>query len=69
MDVLIKDLLDLFEVKENILEKDYLPDFYLCDEDIYLEHFGVNRQCKALWLSKKEAQKYSDGIKWKRNSN
>ncbi len=67
MDVLINDLLDLFEVKENILEKDYLPDFYLCDEDIYLEHFGVNRQCKALWLSKKEAQKYSDGIKWKRS--
>ena len=67
MDVLVNDLLDLFEVKENILEKDYLPDFYLCDENIYLEHFGVNRQCKALWLNQKESQKYSDGIKWKRN--
>ena len=67
MDVLVNDLLDLFEVKENILEKDYLPDFYLCDEDIYLEHFGVNRQCKALWLNQKEAQKYSDGIKWKKS--
>ena len=67
MDVLVNDLLDLFEVSENIIEKDYLPDFYLCDEDVYLEHFGVNKECKALWLNEKEAQKYSEGMVWKRN--
>jgi len=64
---LIDNLLDVLEIKKEVIEKDYLPDFYLCDEEIYLEHFGVNRECKALWLSKKEAEKYSEGIKWKRN--
>lgn len=67
MDDLLSNLVDIFEIKEHVVETDYLPDFYLCDENIYLEHFGVNRNCQALWLNDEESQKYSDGIKWKRN--
>lgn len=47
--------------------KQYRPDFYLPDYDIYIEHFGVNKNNKAPWLSKIEEQKYIDGIEWKRN--
>lgn len=65
-DIIVDDMVDLFEIKEYFIEKDYLPDFYLPDDNIYLEHFGVNRQCKALWLRESEAKKYSEGIKWKR---
>lgn len=66
IDIMLEDLMDLFEIKDHVLEKDYHPDFYLTNENIYLEHFGVNRDCQALWLKEKDAQKYSDGIKWKR---
>lgn len=45
----------------------YKPTFYLPEYDIYLEHFGVNRNCQALWLNKKECQEYKEQITWKRN--
>lgn len=48
------------------LRKAYRPDFYLKDYDIYLEHFGITRDNTVPWLSPIEAQKYLDGIKWKR---
>ena len=38
--------------------KSYNPDFYLPDYDIYLEHFGLDEDYRALWLSKKEEEKY-----------
>ena len=47
--------------------KQYRPDFYLPDYDIYIEHFGINRSNKTPWLSKIEEKKYIDGIKWKRD--
>ena len=31
--------------------KPYHPDFYLPEYDIYLEHFGINREGKLPWLS------------------
>ncbi len=46
--------------------KMYTPDFYLTDYDIYLEHFGINEKGKAPWLSQVEAQKYTEGMEWKR---
>ncbi len=49
------------------LRKRYRPDFYLTDYDIYLEHFGINKDFSAPWLSYVEEQKYLEGIRWKRD--
>lgn len=46
--------------------KAYRPDFYLPDYDIYIEHFGINREGKLPWLSPIEEKKYQEGIAWKR---
>ncbi|MBR5623810.1 UvrD-helicase domain-containing protein [bacterium] len=46
--------------------KAYRPDFYLSGYDIYLEHFGVDREGRAPQLSRAEELKYQDGMKWKR---
>ena len=46
--------------------RQYHPDFYLVDYDIYLEHFGINEQGRAPQYSKIEEQKYLEGIKAKR---
>lgn len=46
--------------------KNYKPDFYLTDYDIYLEHFGISKDFKVPWLSPVEEKKYLDGIEWKR---
>lgn len=48
------------------LRKNYRPDFYLTDYDIYLEHFGVTKDFRVPWLSPVEERKYLDGIQWKR---
>ncbi|RSK27634.1 hypothetical protein EJF36_12520 [Bacillus sp. HMF5848] len=47
--------------------RQYRPDFYLPDYDMYIEHFGVNEHMKTPWLSKVEEAKYVDGMKWKRS--
>jgi DNA helicase-4 len=36
----------------------YNPDFYLPDYDIWLEHFGVNKNGEALWLPPFEREQY-----------
>ena len=60
------DLEDLFEVQE-VYTENYKPDFYLPENEIYLEHFGVsNRNCHALWLDELGCKKYKEGIAWKR---
>lgn len=46
--------------------KVYRPDFYLPDYDIYIEHFGVNKNGKLPWLSNIEEKKYLEGMAWKR---
>lgn len=45
----------------------YRPDFYLPEYGIYIEHFGVNEQVKAPWLSEIEEAKYIEGMDWKRS--
>lgn len=50
----------------NEARRQYKPDFYLPDYDIYLEHFGINKNMKTPWLSEIEEIKYLDGIQWKR---
>lgn len=46
--------------------KVYRPDFYLPDYDIFIEHFGVNKNGKLPWLSDIEEKKYLEGMAWKR---
>ncbi|MDD2286715.1 MAG: UvrD-helicase domain-containing protein [Paludibacter sp.] len=50
----------------DITKKPYRPDFYLPEYDLYLEHFGVSSDGTVPWLSKEEAEKYIEGMKWKR---
>lgn len=42
----------------------YLPDFYLPEHDIYIEHFGVDREGNTAPYI--DAIKYQEGIRWKR---
>ena len=46
----------------------YCPDFYLPEYDIYIEHFGINRNGKTPQYTKEEEQMYLEGIKWKRET-
>ncbi|NCC15926.1 MAG: hypothetical protein EOM28_06195 [Clostridia bacterium] len=52
--------------QQDRFRKQYTPDFYLTDYEIYLEHFGISRDNRVPWLSKIEEKKYLDGVKWKR---
>ena len=52
---------------ESNYRKNYRPDFYLPDYDIYIEHFGINKDYKSPWLSEIEEKKYIEGIYWKRD--
>jgi len=51
---------------DNKTWKRYRPDFYIKDYDIYLEHFGIDKNYRCRWLNEIEEKKYLDGIKWKR---
>lgn len=44
----------------------YRPDFYLKDYAIYLEHFGVDENNRAKWLTPFNEQKYVAEMEWKR---
>lgn len=46
--------------------RSYKPDFYLTDYNIYIEHFGIDRQGNLPWLSPIEEEKYKAGMAWKR---
>lgn len=48
--------------------RNYTPDFYLPDYDIWLEHFGVNENNQVPWLSEFEGRKYVEEMKWKRET-
>lgn len=47
------------------LRRQYKPDFYLKDYDIYLEHFGIDK--KGNTAPGINRHKYMQGINWKRN--
>ena len=51
---------------EHNYRKVYRPDFYLPQYDIYIEHFGINKDFKAPWLSEILEKEYIEGIRWKR---
>lgn len=63
----IKEFINLIGIKESEINREYTPDFYLPDYDIYHEHFGVNRNCEAKFIEGEESKKYTEGIKWKRS--
>ncbi len=44
----------------------YRPDFYLKDYNIYLEHFGVDENDRAKWLTPFNEQKYVEEMELKR---
>jgi DNA helicase-4 len=46
----------------------YRPDFYLTDYDLYIEHFGVDENNRAKWLSDFNEQKYIEEMQMKRES-
>lgn len=46
--------------------RQYKPDFYLPEYDIYIEHFGINEKGRCPQYSKIEEIRYLEGIKWKR---
>ena len=48
-------------------KKSYRPDFYLPKYDIYLEHFGIDKDGKLPWLPPVEEKKYQEEMEWKRN--
>jgi DNA helicase-4 len=46
----------------------YRPDFYLTKYDIYIEHFGVNEDNRATWLTPYNEQKYLEEMQLKRDT-
>ena len=46
----------------------YRPDFYIKDYDIYLEHFGVDENNRAKWLTPFNEQKYVEEMELKRKT-
>ncbi|MDO5860749.1 UvrD-helicase domain-containing protein, partial [Methanobrevibacter sp.] len=66
MDDISGNMFELLEIKEHVKLYNYTPDFYIKDNDLYLEHFGVNRDCNALWRDEEGQKEYRDGIYWKR---
>lgn len=47
--------------------RQYKPDFYLPDYNIYIEHFGINENGRCPQYSRIEEMRYLQGIKWKRD--
>ena len=56
-----------YEVETSTIDRrQYMPDFYLTDYGIYLEHYGVDRNGNSLQYSEEESEKYKAGMMWKR---
>jgi len=56
-----------YEIPTATAEKrQYLPDFYLTDYGIYIEHYGINKEGKTPQYSSAVSKKYLEGIEWKR---
>ncbi len=52
---------------ETKLHRQYTPDFYLDDYNIYHEHYGVNRNGECLQYKDDEAREYIKSMNWKKN--
>ena len=56
----------------NVKYRQYFPDFYLPDYNIYIEHFGIDRKGEVHFTKNREqnlihSKKYQSGMEWKRN--
>jgi len=62
--------LELYEeigINIEVLKFGFYPDFYIPDKDIYIEHFGVDRNCEARWLKTDEQKEfYKKGMEHKK---
>ena len=61
-----KGLLNLTDICEEYEIKNYFPDFYLNDYNIYIEHFGLNRNCENHLIGEKSSEEYVKEMEWKR---
>ena len=61
-----KGLLNLTDICEEYEIKNYFPDFYLNDYNIYIEHFGLNRNCENHLIGGKSSEEYVKEMEWKR---
>lgn len=66
INVRMKFLMDLSNYLDISVTKSCLPDFYLTDYNIYLEHYGVDKQCNAKWLTKEGSLKYKKDMNIKK---
>jgi DNA helicase-4 len=61
----LHDINYLYEEKYPHANEKYYPDFYLVDDDVYLEHFAITSNGgPPSWFE--NPKKYMDGIEWKR---
>lgn len=51
--------------EDNNYRKKYCPDFYLVNDDVYLEHFGIDRNGHAPQYDHISERRYIDGVQWK----
>ena len=63
---IVRSLLNLTDICEEYEIKDYFPDFYLNDYNIYIEHFGLNRNCENHLIGEKSSEEYVKEMEWKR---
>ena len=63
---IVRSLLNLTDICEEYEIKDYFPDFYLNDYNIYIEHFGLNRNCENHLIGGKSSEEYVKEMEWKR---
>lgn len=47
--------------------RQYKPDFYLPEYNIYIEHFGINENGRCPQYSRIEEMRYLQGLQWKRD--
>lgn len=52
---------------KSLKHRQYSPDFYLPDHDIYIEHYGINREERAPQYTLEESDRYIESMQWKRN--
>lgn len=49
-------------------KRQYTPDFYLPDYDIYIEHYGIDRSGKTPQYDKEASDEYVRSMEWKRKT-
>jgi len=56
-----------YEIDTSTIDKrQYMPDFYLSDYGIYLEHYGIDREGNTPQYSKEVGEQYIASMNWKR---